>query len=71
VHRVGRTARANTKGEAITLVNEKDMKKLAQIQKLIESDITQVSLPVELGAGPEFKIQPNSARKPFKTNRRN
>jgi superfamily II DNA/RNA helicase len=71
VHRVGRTARANTKGEAITLVNEKDMKKLAQIQKLIESDITQVSLPIELGAGPEFNIQSNSSRRPFKTNRRN
>ena len=71
VHRVGRTARANTKGEAITLVNEKDMKKLAQIQKLIESDITQVSLPEELGAGPEFKIQSNSAKRPFKGKRKN
>ena len=52
VHRVGRTARANTKGEAITLVNEKDMRKLAQIQRLIEADITQVPLPEDLGEGP-------------------
>ena len=71
VHRVGRTARANTKGEAITLVNEKDMKKLAQIQKLIESDITQVSLPEELGAGPAFNIQSNFAKRPFKGKRKN
>lgn len=66
VHRVGRTARANTKGEAITLVNEKDMRKLAQIQRLIEADITQIPLPEELGSGPEFKIQANAGKRPFK-----
>jgi superfamily II DNA/RNA helicase len=65
VHRVGRTARANTKGEAITLVNEKDMRKLAQIQRLIEADITQVPLPEDLGAGPEFSIQSKPKSKPF------
>jgi hypothetical protein len=69
VHRVGRTARANTKGEAITLVNEKDMRKLTQIQKLIEAEITQIPLPDDLGVGPEFKIQSNSARRPFKAKR--
>ena len=56
VHRVGRTARANTKGEAITLVNEKDMRKLAQIEKLIEAQIPRLNLPEELGTGPEYKI---------------
>jgi superfamily II DNA/RNA helicase len=67
VHRVGRTARANTKGEAITLVNEKDMRKLAQIQRLIEAEIPQLTLPEELGSGPEFKIQSNPGKKkPFK-----
>lgn len=66
VHRVGRTARANTKGEAITLVNEKDMRKLAQIQRLIEAEIPQIPLPEELGAGPEFKIQAKPNKKPFK-----
>lgn len=67
VHRVGRTARANTKGEAITLVNEKDMRKLKQIQRLIEAEITQLPLPEELGVGPEFSVQsqPNKKR-PFK-----
>jgi superfamily II DNA/RNA helicase len=56
VHRVGRTARANTKGEAITLVNEKDMRKLATIQRLIESEIPQIALPKVLGPGPEFSV---------------
>lgn len=67
VHRVGRTARANTKGEAITLVNEKDMRKLAQIQRLIEAEIPQVALPEELGAGPEYIVQAKPGKKkPFK-----
>ncbi len=63
VHRVGRTARANTKGEAITLVNEKDMRKLASIQKLIEAQIPQVKLPEELGAGPEFSTSTVKTKK--------
>lgn len=68
VHRVGRTARANTKGEAITLVNEKDMRKLAQIQRLIESEIPRYPLPEELGAGPEFQLHAGSKgkKRPFK-----
>lgn len=55
VHRVGRTARANTKGEAITLVNPKDMHKLRKIETLIESTIPKNQPPVELGPGPEWK----------------
>ena len=72
VHRVGRTARANTKGEAITLVNEKDMRKMAQIERLIEAQVERMNLPEELGAGPEWLItakpsnKRNKNRKPFK-----
>ncbi|MEO9533329.1 MAG: DEAD/DEAH box helicase [Crocinitomicaceae bacterium] len=54
VHRVGRTARANTKGEAITLVNPKDMHKFARIEKLIERDFEKTQPPKELGDGPEW-----------------
>jgi superfamily II DNA/RNA helicase len=57
VHRVGRTARANTKGEAITLVNPKDMSRLDKIQRLIESQIPQQKLPEELGDGPEWNVK--------------
>jgi hypothetical protein len=38
---------------------------LAQIQRLIEADITQVPLPEDLGAGPEFSIQSKPKSKPF------
>lgn len=68
VHRVGRTARANTKGEAITLVNEKDMRKLAQIEKLIEAEIPRLTLPEELGEGPEWNVSAknNNKKKTFR-----
>ena len=57
VHRIGRTARANTKGEAFTLVNEKDMPKLVRIEKLIEAEIPKLNLPEVLGSGPEFSAK--------------
>ena len=61
VHRVGRTARANTKGEAVTLVNPKDMSKLRRIEQLIESSIPKLQPPEEIGPGPEWKEgQPRS-----------
>lgn len=55
VHRIGRTARANTKGEAYTLINQKDMPKLSRIERLIEMEIQRVAIPEELGATPEWK----------------
>ena len=55
VHRIGRTARANTKGEAYTLINEKDMLKMQRIEKLIEAEIPRQVLPEELGEGPIWK----------------
>jgi superfamily II DNA/RNA helicase len=55
VHRVGRTARANSKGEAITLVNPKDMQKLGMIEKLIETTLEKKQPPKELGEGPQYK----------------
>jgi superfamily II DNA/RNA helicase len=59
VHRIGRTARANTKGEAFTLINQKDMPKLARIERLIEMEIQRVTLPEEFGATPEWKVSAN------------
>ncbi|MGM0478252.1 MAG: DEAD/DEAH box helicase [Bacteroidota bacterium] len=67
VHRVGRTARANEKGEAITLVNPKDMSRLSKIQNLIGSDIPQQQLPEELGEAPKWvDKKPGKGRRNFK-----
>lgn len=54
VHRVGRTARAEKTGVAITFINQKDQENFRKIEKLIETDVKKVSLPEELGKGPEY-----------------
>jgi len=58
VHRVGRTARAEATGVALTLVNQDDMYKLQNIEELIERVIMKIALPEELGEGPEWKVRP-------------
>ena len=57
VHRIGRTARANTKGNAITLVNEDDMYKFSKIEKLIERELPKLVPPAELGEAPVWNTQ--------------
>jgi superfamily II DNA/RNA helicase len=57
VHRIGRTARADTKGIALTLVNEDDMYKFDRIEKLIERKVQRVTLPEALGSGPEWSLK--------------
>jgi superfamily II DNA/RNA helicase len=54
VHRIGRTARAETKGAAITLINQDDMHKFQRIEKLIERVIDKTPLPEKLGEGPAY-----------------
>jgi len=73
VHRIGRTARANTKGEAYTLINEKDMQRMQRIEKLIEAEIPRQILPEELGAGPVWKTTSSTfkKKKTFKPKPRN
>jgi superfamily II DNA/RNA helicase len=61
VHRIGRTARANTKGEAFTLVNPKDMSKFVRIEQLIEREIDKMQPPKELGEGPQWKGRKNKS----------
>lgn len=54
VHRVGRTARAETTGIAITLVNENDQRRLSQVEQLIGNTITRMPLPTGMGESPIF-----------------
>jgi len=61
IHRIGRTARAATTGTAITFVNHKDKRKLANIEKLIERQIDRMPLPEHLGEAP--KENPADAEK--------
>lgn len=61
VHRIGRTARANTKGEAYTLINEKDLPKLARIERLIEAEVPRLAYPEALGTAPDWTISSKPA----------
>ena len=45
VHRVGRTARADKTGEAITFINKKDTSNFLEIEKLIEKKVPVLDLP--------------------------
>ena len=68
IHRIGRTARAETTGTAITFVNERDQKRFASIESLIGREINRVALPEELGEAPLY--QPEVKRKnPFRKNK--
>jgi ATP-dependent RNA helicase RhlE len=71
IHRIGRTARAETTGTAITFVNTKDYRKLQSIERLLGKEIRKVNLPKELGEGPDMNNIPrqrpeSSGRKPFR-----
>ena len=55
VHRIGRTARADRDGKAITFVNEDDIYFFQQIESFLEKEVEKAQLPEELGEGPEYK----------------
>ena len=63
VHRVGRTARAETTGVALSLINPDDMQKFHHIEKLIEREVPKLALPPELGEGPEWKVHSTDRKK--------
>ena len=54
VHRIGRTARANNDGCAITFVSETDQTKFKQIEDFLEKDIYKLPLPEEVGEAPAY-----------------
>ncbi len=54
IHRIGRTARASSEGEAVTFINEDDQYKFGRIEDLIEREIRKVKMPAEIGDGPEY-----------------
>ena len=58
VHRIGRTARADRDGVAITFINEKDITRFKQIERFLKKEIEKTPLPEGLGEGPEYKEEP-------------
>ena len=63
VHRIGRTARANNDGEAITLVSEKDQPKFAAIEHFLGTEIEKRPLPDGLGESPAYSTKGKGGKK--------
>ncbi len=62
IHRIGRTARADATGSAITFVSEEDQGRFHQIEKFIERDIRKADLPAAVGEGPKYAPSENRER---------
>jgi superfamily II DNA/RNA helicase len=55
IHRIGRTARAETTGTAITFINDDDQQRFASIERLIGREIPKTVIPASLGEGPSYQ----------------
>ena len=62
VHRIGRTARANKNGTAITLIRGREIGSFMQIEKFLERTVDKLPLPEGIGEGPEYKPMPDERR---------
>ncbi|MGA9639250.1 helicase-related protein, partial [Flavobacterium sp.] len=51
VHRIGRTARAESKGTSITFIGEMDKRGVQNIERLLERSVSIISITEELGLG--------------------
>ena len=56
VHRIGRTARAENSGEAITLVTPDDARYWHRIEQFLKKTIEVIPLPEALGEGPKDDV---------------
>lgn len=54
IHRVGRTARAETTGVALTFIGPEDQRKFERIEQLIDSAVNKIPVPPALGETPPY-----------------
>ncbi len=69
VHRIGRTARAEADGNAITFVSEADQRAFRKIEKFLGYDIQKTPMPEQLGESPQYEVQ-DKANGERQTNRK-
>lgn len=64
VHRVGRTARAEREGVALTFINgeRKEQDAFKRIEQLLEMPVYKIKTPAEWGEGPEYNPSVSSGR---------
>ncbi len=56
VHRIGRTARAENKGEAVMLVSPEDAHYFQKIERFLKKSIERLPLPEALGEAPKSEL---------------
>lgn len=71
VHRIGRTARAETTGKAFTLVNEKEQRRFSAIENLIGAKVEHGSIPEHLGETPGYNLASPRKKRNFTGKKRN
>ena len=69
VHRIGRTARAENKGEAITLVTPEDKHFFNKIERFLQKSIERLPLPSSLGAAPDSSVCSLAADEPKRSSK--
>ena len=62
VHRIGRTARAENKGAAVTLVSVEERRYFEKIEKFLKKSIERLPLPEDMGEAPPVKVCESSTR---------
>lgn len=62
VHRIGRTARAQRKGAALTLVSPADLRSFKKIEQLIGKEVPRLPLPPHVEAMKNDPVRDNSRR---------
>lgn len=62
VHRVGRTARADRDGKAITFISEKEIGRFKQIERFLEKEVDKMEVPAALGETPSYNSSGQSKK---------
>ncbi len=70
IHRIGRTARAESTGTAITFINQKDQRRFFSIENLIGAEVPKLPLPTFLGEAPLYQPEVKEHR-PFNDFKKN
>jgi ATP-dependent RNA helicase RhlE len=63
IHRIGRTARAESDGTAITFISEKEQNRFAGIENLLGNPVPKSSVPQQFGAGPSYQPRSRNGNK--------
>lgn len=61
VHRIGRTARANADGMAVTLISHREQPKFGYIENFLGYEVRKQEVPAELGEAPEYNPKKRSS----------